>query len=55
MSLLFQDQMSALTNISNIIERCNFKFPKFKYHLPKFSNPTNKNDDEYFEIFVMRD
>ena len=48
MSLLFQDQMSALTNISNIIERCNFKFPKFKYHLPKFSNPTNKNDDEYF-------
>ena len=48
MSLLFQDQASALTNISNIVERCNFKFPKFKYHLPNFSNPTDKDDDQYF-------
>ena len=45
---LFQDQISALTNISNIVERCNFKFPKFRYHLPKFSNPTDKDDDQYF-------
>ena len=34
MSLLFQDQASALTNISNIVERCNFKFPKFCKNLP---------------------
>ena len=45
---LFKDQTSALKNISNIIERCNFKFPKFKYHLPTFSNPTEKDDDQYF-------
>ena len=45
---LFEDQTSALKNISNIIERCNFKFPKFKYHLPTFSNPTEKDDDQYF-------
>ena len=45
---LFRDQTSALKNISNIIERCNFKFPKFKYHLPTFSNPTKKDDDKYF-------
>ena len=48
MSSLFKDQTSALKNISNIIERCNFKFPKFKYHLPTFSNPTEKDDDQYF-------
>ena len=48
MTSLFQDQISALTNISNIVERCNFKFPKFRYHLPKFSNPTDKDDDQYF-------
>ena len=48
MSSLFHDQTSALTNISNIVERCNFKFPKFKYHLPKFSNPTDKDNDQYF-------
>ena len=45
---LFKDQTTALENISNIIERCNFKFPKFKYHLPTFSNPTEKDDDQYF-------
>ena len=45
---LFKDQTTALKNISNIIERCNFKFPKFKYHLPTFSNPTEKDDDQYF-------
>ena len=28
---------------------CNFKMPKFKYHLPKFSNPTNKDDTAYFK------
>ena len=48
MSVLFHDHASALTNISHIVERCNFKFPKFKYHLPKFSNPTDKNDTQYF-------
>ncbi len=49
MTSLFKDQTSALTNISNIVERCNFKFPKFKYHLPKFSNPTSEDDDQYFQ------
>ena len=48
MSSLFIDYPSSLENVSNIIERCNFKFQKFKYHLPNFSNPTEKDDDEYF-------
>ena len=46
---LFSDYTSSIENISHIIERCNFKFPKFKYHLPKFSNPTEKDDDQYFD------
>ena len=49
MSTLFNDYASALENISNIVQRCNFKFPKFKYHLPKFSNPTQKKDTQYFD------
>ena len=46
---LFSDLTSSIENISHIIERCNFKFPKFKYHLPKFSNPTEKDNDQYFD------
>ena len=49
MTSLFSDYASSLENISNIIERCNFKFQKFKYHLPKFSNPTEKDDEQYFQ------
>ena len=46
---LFSDFTSSIENISHIIERCNFKFPKFKYHLPKFSNPTEKDNNQYFD------
>ena len=48
MKTLFDEHESALRNVDNIIKRCNFKFPNFKYHLPKFSNPTNKDDSQYF-------
>ena len=34
--------------MEHIIERCNFKFPDFKYHLPKFTNPSSKSDTQYF-------
>ena len=49
MNILFHDYKSVMENISQIIKRCNFKFPKFQYHLPKFSNPTKKNDTQYFK------
>ena len=48
MSSLYKDLKSALTNVENIVERCNFKFPDFKYHLPKFTNPSSKSDTQYF-------
>ena len=48
MTSLYKDLKSALTNVENIVERCNFKFPDFKYHLPKFTNPSSKSDTQYF-------
>jgi DNA polymerase-3 subunit alpha len=49
MKSLFSDIPSAINNVSEIVMMCNFKMPKFKYHLPKFSNPTNKDDIAYFK------
>lgn len=49
MKSLFSDIPSAISNISEIVKMCNFKMPKFKYHLPKFSNPTDKDDTTYFK------
>ena len=49
MKSLFSDIPSAIKNVSEIVMMCNFKMPKFKYHLPKFSNPTNKDDTAYFK------
>ncbi len=46
---LFNDIPSSIQNISEIVKRCNFKFPKFKYHLPKFPNPSDKDDITYFK------
>ena len=55
MSTLFNDYTSALENISNIVQRCNFKFPEFKYHLPKFSNPTQRKIHNTLMIYVKKD
>ena len=49
MQSLFSDIPSAIKNISEIVKMCNFKMPKFQYHLPKFSNPTDKDDVTYFK------
>ena len=49
MKSLFNDIPSAISNVSEIVKMCNFKLPTFKYHLPKFSNPTNKDDITYFK------
>ena len=49
MKSLFSDIPAAITNVSEIVKMCNFKMPEFKYHLPKFSNPTNKDDITYFK------
>jgi len=49
MKSLFFDIPSAINNVSEIVMMCNLKMPKFKYHLPKFSNPTNKDDITYFK------
>jgi len=46
---LFSDIPSSIENISQIVKRCNFKFPDFKYHLPKFPNPSQKDDITYFK------
>ena len=48
MSSLFYDIPSSIENISEIVKRCNFKFPDFRYHLPKFPNPSQKDDITYF-------
>tara|TARA_B100001063_G_scaffold152286_1_gene142084 strand:- start:2298 stop:5684 length:3387 start_codon:yes stop_codon:yes gene_type:complete len=45
---LFSDYPESIQNISEIVKMCNFKLPKFKYHLPEFSNPSNKDDKTYF-------
>ncbi len=45
---LFSDYPSSIQNIDEIVKMCNFKLPKFKYHLPNFSNPSNKDDKTYF-------
>jgi DNA polymerase-3 subunit alpha len=49
MNSLFSDIPAAISNVSEIVKMCNFKMPEFKYHLPKFSNPTNKDDITYFK------
>ena len=46
---LFSDIPSSIENINEIVKRCNFKFPDFKYHLPKFPNPSKKDDVTYFK------
>jgi len=46
---LFSDIPSSIENIDEIVKRCNFKFPDFKYHLPKFPNPSEKDDVTYFK------
>ena len=46
---LFSDIPTAIINVSEIVKMCNFKMPTFEYHLPKFSNPTNKDDITYFK------
>ena len=49
MTSLFHDIPTSIENISEIVKRCNFKFPDFKYHLPKFPNPSKKDDITYFK------
>tara|TARA_B100001109_G_scaffold111132_1_gene90718 strand:+ start:11163 stop:14594 length:3432 start_codon:yes stop_codon:yes gene_type:complete len=46
---LFHDIPSSIENIDEIVKKCNFKFPDFKYHLPKYPNPTEKDDATYFK------
>ncbi len=45
----FSDIPSSLKNIEEITKRCNFKLPKFKYHLPKYTNPSNMDDLTFFK------
>jgi DNA polymerase-3 subunit alpha len=44
----FSDYPSSIQNIYEIVKMCNTKLPAFKYHLPKFSNPSEKDDITYF-------
>ena len=55
MTSLYKDLDSAIKNVENIVERCNFKFPDFKYHLPKFTNPQLKVIHSILMTFVMMD
>ena len=48
MASLFSDYPESLENISEIVKMCNFKLPDFKYHLPNFSNPSDKDNKTYF-------
>ena len=48
MTSLFSDYHESIENISEIVKMCNFKLPEFKYHLPSFSNPSDKDDKTYF-------
>ena len=45
---LFSDYPTSIQNIYEIVKMCNTKLPAFKYHLPKFSNPSEKDDITYF-------
>ena len=45
---LFSDYPASIQNIYEIVKMCNIKLPEFKYHLPKFSNPSDKDDITYF-------
>jgi DNA polymerase-3 subunit alpha len=45
---LFSDYPTSIQNIYEIVKMCNTKLPAFKYHLPKFSNPSEKDDVTYF-------
>ena len=45
---LFSDYPTSIQNIQEIVKMCNTKLPAFKYHLPKFSNPSDKDDITYF-------
>ena len=45
---LFSDYPASIQNIYEIVKMCNTKLPEFKYHLPKFSNPSDKDDITYF-------
>jgi DNA polymerase-3 subunit alpha len=45
---LFSDYPTSIQNIYEIVKMCNTKLPEFKYHLPKFSNPSDKDDITYF-------
>jgi DNA polymerase-3 subunit alpha len=45
---LFPNYPASIQNISEIVKMCNIKLPAFKYHLPKFSNPSEKDDVTYF-------
>ena len=48
MTSLFSNYPASIQNISEIVKMCNTKLPTFKYHLPKFSNPSKKDDITYF-------
>jgi DNA polymerase-3 subunit alpha len=48
MASLFSDYPESIENISEVVKMCNFKLPEFKYHLPSFSNPSDKDDKTYF-------
>jgi DNA polymerase-3 subunit alpha len=48
MTSLFSNYPASIQNISEIVKMCNIKLPEFKYHLPKFSNPSEKDDITYF-------
>ena len=48
MITLFSNYTASIQNISEIVKMCNTKLPDFKYHLPKFSNPSKKDDVTYF-------
>ena len=53
MTSLFSDYPTSIQNIYEIVKMCNTKLPAFKYHLPKFSNPSDKDDITYFNDLCM--
>ncbi len=49
MKALFKDVPEAITNTLAIAEQCNFAFEEGKYHLPKFSVPSDTTLDKHLE------
>jgi DNA polymerase III subunit alpha len=39
----------AISNIPDIVEKCEYEFTFGKYHLPKYETPQNKSLDDYLE------